>query len=268
MLVSDLLRRAALWPAVDLPDPPPEYPFEMIRREGFNLGVFRGLSFGAVYPESLAEDRVEPMLIEARSLLAERGKEQAAWFVPEAASPAGLAERLRQIGMVPYEEPPYEPRFAAMLMLEAPVSGPPDIDAHPARSFEEHQAANRVANNAFDLSEQDRLAMEAQERVIWELESSGRSPTRTFVAVVGGEVVGSAGAIFGASAVYLMGGSTREDMRGRGVYRALVRSRWDAASEGGTPALTVTAGRLSRPILERLGFTIVGWGDCLLDRFR
>ena len=24
---------------------------------------------------------------------------------------------------------------------------------------------------------------------------------------------------------------------------------------------------MSRPILERLGFTIVGWEDCLLDRF-
>jgi hypothetical protein len=55
-------------------------------------------------------------------------------------------------------------------------------------------------------------------------------------------------------------------MRGRGVYRALVRARWDAAVAHDTHALTVTAGRMSRPILERLGFVTVGWVDCLLDR--
>jgi hypothetical protein len=44
-----------------------------------------------------------------------------------------------------------------------------------------------------------------------------------------------------------------------------VRARWDAAVAHDTHALTVTAGRLSRPILERLGFVTVGWVDCLLD---
>ena len=55
-------------------------------------------------------------------------------------------------------------------------------------------------------------------------------------------------------------------MRGRGIYRALVRARWDDAVACGTPALTVLAGRLSGPILEKLGFEVVGWQDCLLDR--
>ena len=39
------------------------------------------------------------------------------------------------------------------------------------------------------------------------------------------------------------------------------------AVERDTPALTVGAGRMSQPILERLGFIAVGWIDCLLDRF-
>jgi GNAT superfamily N-acetyltransferase len=117
------------------------------------------------------------------------------------------------------------------------------------------------------MSKQDRRAREEQELIVWELESSERSHYRSFVAVVDGEIVGSAGAIFGANAVFLAGGSTRQDMRRRGVYRALVRARWDAAAESGTPALTVGAGTMSRPILERVGFTLVGWVDCLLDRF-
>jgi hypothetical protein len=41
------------------------------------------------------------------------------------------------------------------------------------------------------------------------------------------------------------------------VYRSLVRARWDYAVERGTPALTVQAGRMSRPILERLGFELI-----------
>jgi hypothetical protein len=45
----------------------------------------------------------------------------------------------------------------------------------------------------------------------------------------------------------------------------LVRARWDAAAGRGTPILTVGAGAMSRPILERLGFSIVGWRDSLID---
>jgi predicted GNAT superfamily acetyltransferase len=45
--------------------------------------------------------------------------------------------------------------------------------------------------------------------------------------------------------------------RGRGVYRALVRARWDVAVARGTPALVVQAGTMSQPILERLGFRTV-----------
>jgi GNAT superfamily N-acetyltransferase len=83
--------------------------------------------------------------------------------------------------------------------------------------------------------------------------------------VIDGEVVSFAVAQFGRTAVYLAGGATRPDRRGRGAYRALVRARWDAAVEQGIPALTVGAGAMSRPILERLGFSIVGWTDRLVD---
>jgi hypothetical protein len=36
-----------------------------------------------------------------------------------------------------------------------------------------------------------------------------------------------------------------------------VLARWDLAVERGTPALTVQAGRMSRPICERMGFGFV-----------
>ena len=65
----------------------------------------------------------------------------------------------------------------------------------------------------------------------------------------------------------LYGGATRESARGRGAYRALIRARWDDAAALGTPALITQGGKMSRPILERLGFKRVGEVHMLLDVF-
>jgi hypothetical protein len=56
-----------------------------------------------------------------------------------------------------------------------------------------------------------------------------------------------------------------EEARGCGVYRALVRARWDEAVARGTPALVVQAGQMSRPILERLGFETICEVHAFLD---
>ncbi len=69
-----------------------------------------------------------------------------------------------------------------------------------------------------------------------------------------GELAGHARAMFSPRGVYLTGGSTAPSARGRGVYRALVRARWDDAVARGTPALAVSAGAMSSPILQRRGF--------------
>ena len=83
------------------------------------------------------------------------------------------------------------------------------------------------------------------------------NPGRGFVALIDGRVVGTSYAAFGDAGVNLFGGSVLPEARGRGVYRALVRARWEAAVDRGTPALTVQAGRMSRPICERLGFVFL-----------
>lgn len=260
------MRHAALFPETDLPAPPPEHPFRQVRRDGYMVGLFPGGTHGNVSVEAIGADDVERAVDDVRSLLAESGKARGAWFVPEAASPAGLAGRLGSLGMVPFDEPPLEPRFAAMALVAAPEPGPPDVEARLPETFEEYQAGNRVSQEAFAVSDADRAALEAQERKLWEIEQSS-DVYRSYVGLIGGEVVGAAAVIHGANTAFLAGGSTRADMRGRGVYRALVRARWDAAVARGTPALTVGAGRMSRPILDGLGFSTVGWVDCLLDRF-
>lgn len=266
VVMTDLVRQAALFPESDLPPPPPEHPFKQLRRDGYTVGLFPGMTHGNVSVEAIGAADLERTVQDVRSLLAENGKARGAWFVPEAASPAGLAGTLRSLGMVPFDQPPLEPRFAAMALVAAPEPGPPEVEARLAETFEEYQAGLRVSQEAFAMSDADRAALEAQERQLWELEQR-LDVYRSYVAVTGGEVVGAAAVIHGANAAFLAGGSTRADRRGRSVYRALVRARWDAAVARGTPALTVGAGRMSRPILDRLGFSTVGWVDCLLDQF-
>ena len=168
--------------------------------------------------------------------------------------------------MIPYDEPPFDPRRAALVLTEPPESGPPEVTARPVETLDEYRQASRVSVDAFQMSDEDRRAFETQEELLWEIESNWPY-YQTFVAIIDGQIVGSAASIYGSNAVFLSGGSTREDARGRGAYRALVFARWSAALERGTPALTVGAESMSRPILERLGFANVGWTDCLIDRF-
>ena len=89
-----------------------------------------------------------------------------------------------------------------------------------------------------------------------------------FVALLDGEIVGSGGARYFESGIYLLGGNVAEHARGRGVYRALVRARWDESVRRGTPALVVHAGAMSRPILEHVGFRTVSEVHALLDSTR
>jgi GNAT superfamily N-acetyltransferase len=264
-VIPERVREAALFPHTDLPEPPPEHPYQQVLRDGYMVGLFPGLAYGTVSVRSISADGVDQTVEEARGLLAADGKRRGAWMVADAALPAGLAERLMEFGMIPFDEPPFEARLAAMALV-APPGGEGDVEARPPHSFEEFQASLSLNADVFGASDEDRSAVEAQERRLWELQQHGIA-LRSFVALVEGEVVGGASVIQGANAGFLSGGFTRSDMRGRGVYRALVRARWDAVVAAGTPALTVTAGQMSRPILERLGFETVGWVDCLLDDF-
>jgi GNAT superfamily N-acetyltransferase len=264
--IPDKVKAAALFPHVDLPEPPPDHPYRQVQRDGYMVGLFPGLTYGSVSVRAIGADSVEQTVKDARGVLAEDGKSRGAWVIADAASPGGLAESLRGYGMVSAEEPPFESRVAAMALVSPPEGGG-DVEARPPKNFEEFQARVLLEAEVFGVGGEDLAAAQAQEQRLWEMEQQGTSPVRYFIALVEGEVVGGAAVVLGANAGFMSGGYTRADMRGRGVYRALVRARWEAVVAAGIPALTVTAGQMSRPILERLGFQTVGWVDCLLDDF-
>ena len=81
-----------------------------------------------------------------------------------------------------------------------------------------------------------------------------------------GEPAGFARAVFTPAAAILMGGSTLPWARGRGVYTSLVHARWRDTVERGVPRIVVSAGPMSAPILERLGFEPIGTVRLLRDR--
>lgn len=80
-----------------------------------------------------------------------------------------------------------------------------------------------------------------------------------FTAESDGRVVAAAWVALREDGVFasLWGGSTLEEWRGRGIYRALVAVRTRLAAERGYRYLQVEASEDSRPILERLGFQAV-----------
>jgi GNAT superfamily N-acetyltransferase len=55
----------------------------------------------------------------------------------------------------------------------------------------------------------------------------------------------------------LWGGGTVPEWRGRGLYHALVAHRARIAADRGHPWLQVDASDDSRPVLGRLGFTVL-----------
>ena len=118
---------------------------------------------------------------------------------------------------------------------------------------------------AFDFPDAMRAEAAAALPKRWEEYTTPANPGRQFTASIDGRIVGSAFAVFGQAGVNLFGGAVLEEARGQGVYKELIAARWEAAVGRGTPALTVQAGRMSRPILERLGFRDVGQAHLYVD---
>jgi len=266
--MSAAVIEAALFPELDLPDPPEGHPFQVRKGDGYQAGFTLGTSYAMVFVRRLSEETLAAVVAEVRTLLAAEGFARAAWMVSEASEPKGLAARLQEHGLVPWEENAegQERRYRHMALVDQPPAAPEGVVARQVETFDEFVATAHVAHEAFDMSEQDRRVFEERQAEYWRWQQRFED-FKTFAAYVDGEIVGNASAIFGGNAVFMVGGSVRTDRRGRGAYRALVRARWDAAVERGTPALTVAAGAMSGPVLDRLGFATVGWGDVLSDRF-
>jgi GNAT superfamily N-acetyltransferase len=214
-----------------------------------------GLEWNTVQRQRFHAGEVDEVLAEVRAHLRERGRTKTQWEIGSKAQPPNLVELLLERGLIRDREP----YATAMVLRREPAAPPPDVVARPVETFEEYRTANDVQRIAFESPDN---ASDDDLRRRWE-----NSPNVTFAAWLDGKIVAAATSAPTPHGVILYGGATHPDARGRGAYRALVHARWRDAVERGTPILVTQAGRMSQPILARLGFEAVGWNHALLDEF-
>lgn len=222
-------------------------------------------TFTSVSRLRLDPDDVAVTIAEVRAHVAERGHREAMWWVGPSAAPADLADRLQAHGLVADMRPGSEAHCTSMVLVTEPPATP-GVETRRVQSLDEFRTATALGSAAFGSAPEEAAAWEAIADERYEAERRGHAP-RTYLAFADGEPVAVARALFDADcpAVLMIGGGVLPHARGRGIYRALVRARWDDAVAAGTPALCTQAGAMSRPILERLGFQPVAEHEILLD---
>jgi len=208
----------------------------------------------------LAGAEVERAVADVRALLRSHGRAGAEWELGESCTPPDLVARLAAFGILRDESEP----LAFGMVFESAISlpMPADVTARRIASVDELVVARGIQHLAFggiadDVAYDEAEADFASEGVIGS----------TFLAFVDGSPVAAGYASYTPFGLVLFGGATLPRARGRGAYRALVAARAQEAADRGTPVLVTHAGRLSLPILERLGFVAVARIDRLLDVF-
>jgi GNAT superfamily N-acetyltransferase len=208
----------------------------------------------------LAPDTVDERLAFVRGWYAERGRADFTWLVGTSSTPPDLEHRLLAAGATPDDD---EPEFAAMVLTVEPaaVEG---VEIRAAETVDDALVARDVMTAAFGIPPEHGPSDELVRRQFPARRAAG---ALLLVAYADGRAVGRGACVpTEAGPIELLGGCVLDDYRGRGIYRALVRARWDEAVRRGTPVLVTQAGKMSKPILERLGFRQVGAIRALVDR--
>ncbi|HEY3961058.1 MAG TPA: hypothetical protein VGL84_00880 [Gaiellaceae bacterium] len=253
--IPEPVRHQALHPFRVLPVPKDVRVFPL---EGAVMSINPHPGAQIAFPTTLDVD-IPVVVEEARAIARANDKSIVAWWIgPEHDA---LAPALEELGVVNSDTPGFEATENAMALVTPPAGyRPPGIDVRRSDSFEDYKGAVDVLVKCFGYPRQpDEILRERYEEQRVDKAGAG------FVALIDGRIVANAFAAFGDAGINLFGGSVLPEVRGRGVYRALTFARWDAAVERGTPALTVQAGKMSMPILERLGFERVGYARVFVD---
>jgi len=208
--------------------------------------------------------RVDGPVAMVRDWFAARGRERFVWLAGPSTTPADLERRLLDLGAEPN---PGGSDYMAMVLDHEPPPSPADIDLRRVETFADHTALWEVMFEGFDMPGEERDAIRATLGERWA--ATAADPGRwSYLALVDGVPVAEGSVrrtVHGP--LWLAGGVTLPAFRGRGIYRALVRARWDDAVRLGAGALVVIANvDTSYPILERLGFRAVGRVRLLADR--
>jgi hypothetical protein len=263
MEIPEPVRRQALNPFLELPLPPG---FRRVEREHFTA-LLHPMPFAQVMvPGELGQGAVGAALEDARTLVREHGRFLLIWLVGPDHRPLG--PRLEEHGLVHADTPGFEAVENAMALVAPPAGAAPrDVDVAQVETFEEFAASQRISAEVFEMTPAMHEEMEAGLTKRYEEYTTPGNPLLQLNASIDGRIVGTAAAGLGPAGINLFGGSVLAEARGRGVYRALTIARWELAIARGTPALTIQAGRMSKPIAERLGFRFIAAIDVYVDDF-
>ncbi|HUZ83136.1 MAG TPA: hypothetical protein VMU66_00465 [Gaiellales bacterium] len=250
-----MLREIAEYPNAFSPLGPHD---ERIETDRFTLCMGAGRRWNTVQRQRIPRGQVDDAVEEVRSLLRARGRTSTQWEVGSSAEPTDLVELLLRRGLV--RDP--EPHAAALVLTASPPPAPLGLVARRVETFADYAAAVAVQDEAFETPEHERRENLAALPERWR-----DTPNLMHAVWLDDALVCAGGSAPTDHGLLLYGGATHPQARGRGAYRALIAARWDEAVRRGTPALLTQAGRMSRPILERLGFDAVGHVAALLDDF-
>ena len=209
----------------------------------------QGSEWGSVSSVSVAEDEVEALVGEVRNLARARNY---VWWIGPSSEPRDLVERLQALG---FGEPSDRVgRLRAVALTGEPMAVPPEVDVSRIATYDDWATAREVQWDAFDTPADRRERSRAHLRDDFE-ESIRLGLPVGFLARLEGRPAAAAMAVPSERGVYLIAGATAPWARGRGLYRALIRARWDYAVQLGTPALVTQADpATSYPILKHVGF--------------
>jgi hypothetical protein len=206
-------------------------------------------------------DDVAAGVAEIRGLVADRGRNAAAWTVGPSATPADLLDSLLALGM----ESGSSEGSLILVLTEPPRLQASPLEVRLVASYEDHLAAIEVANQGFAFSREDALDERRRARASFQSERAGGQSVR-LLAVDRGRPVAAARAWFSPLGLYLGGGATIPSDRRRGAMSVLAARAWEEAVQRGTPTLATLAGAMATAGLQRIGFRAVGRVWHLVDR--
>ncbi|WP_033287556.1 GNAT family N-acetyltransferase [Amycolatopsis jejuensis] len=196
---------------------------------------------------------LDALIARQTAFFAARG-EEFEWKTRSHDRPADLPERLLAAGFT--AEDPETVLVAPLGQVGAIAVPPPPAGEVVVREAAGHDDLLRIATLSAAVFGSDEAAVASD---LLARARADPGTTTHVVAEADGRFVAASRLelVPGTSFAGLWGGATLPAWRGRGLYRALVARRVEAARTRGVAYLQVDALPTSRPILERLGFTPV-----------
>jgi hypothetical protein len=222
------------------------------RRDDGRACVLQGAAFATVSGVAVDVDELGDLVAAVRARVP--AGTRTVWSLGPA-TPRGAAERLVELGLV---EPADGARvLRALALLRPPPASPPGVDVTRISTIEDALRAAETSWEAFGTPAERRRRERPHLEAIFRAWQAG-GHVSAFLATLGGEPAGVGRSVHSERGSFLIGGAVLPWARGRGVYRALVRARWEESVARGRPVL-VTHARpdTSYPILKRLGFVDV-----------